>query len=141
MLGLGFVVILTFGILWAPFCFFSGAGDDTTSGCLSSLGQASVKEEAGVEVTGTGHSQVLAARLSLMVVVVVVVLAVDSTRLPCSLCDVIKRNLSYANANAYYPYRIFFVFILPRWRQGCSRLAGGCLRIRWPTSGSALTSC
>lgn len=39
VLGLGVVVILTFGALWAPFCFFPGAG--AGSGCSSSLGQAS----------------------------------------------------------------------------------------------------
>ncbi|CAM9428944.1 unnamed protein product [Pylaiella littoralis] len=38
VLGLGVVVLLTFGHLWALFCFFPGAGDG--SGCLSSLGQA-----------------------------------------------------------------------------------------------------
>lgn len=40
VLGLGLVVVLTFGALWGPFCIFSGVADG--SGCLSSLGQASV---------------------------------------------------------------------------------------------------
>eukprot|EP00752_Nemacystus_decipiens_P008931 g7973.t2 len=37
VLGLGLAVVLTFGAMWAPFCIFPGADDE--SGCLSSLGQ------------------------------------------------------------------------------------------------------
>eukprot|EP00903_Cladosiphon_okamuranus_P013142 g12256.t1 len=37
VLGLGFVVVLTFGAMWGPFCVFPGVDDG--SGCLSSLGQ------------------------------------------------------------------------------------------------------
>lgn len=45
VLGLGSVVMITFGVLWAPFCLFrdddSEDGSDAQSGCLSSMGQVS----------------------------------------------------------------------------------------------------
>lgn len=40
VLGLGLVVVLSFGAMWGPFCVFPGS--DAGSGCLSSLGQASL---------------------------------------------------------------------------------------------------
>ncbi|CAN0072964.1 unnamed protein product, partial [Ectocarpus sp. 13 AM-2016] len=47
VLGLGCVVIATFGMLWAPFCLFrdddSEDGSDARSGCLSSMGQVAVR--------------------------------------------------------------------------------------------------
>ncbi|CAN0229545.1 unnamed protein product [Scytosiphon promiscuus] len=41
VLGLGLVVLFTFGVLWAPFCF--SASDSDGSGCLSSLAQVGVR--------------------------------------------------------------------------------------------------
>ncbi|CAN0002045.1 unnamed protein product [Ectocarpus fasciculatus] len=47
VLGLGSVVVVTFGILWAPFCLFrddgSDDGSDARSGCLSSMAQVAVR--------------------------------------------------------------------------------------------------
>ncbi|CAB1115447.1 unnamed protein product [Ectocarpus sp. CCAP 1310/34] len=47
VLGLGSVVIVTFGVLWAPFCLFrdddSEDGSDARSGCLSSMSQVAVR--------------------------------------------------------------------------------------------------
>ncbi|CBJ33201.1 Dolichyl pyrophosphate Man9GlcNAc2 alpha-1,3-glucosyltransferase, family GT57 [Ectocarpus siliculosus] len=47
VLGLGSVVIITFMVLWAPFCLLrdddSEDGSDAQSGCLSAMGQVSVR--------------------------------------------------------------------------------------------------
>lgn len=40
VLGLGLVVLVTFGSLWAPFCFSAASADG--SGCFASLGQVRV---------------------------------------------------------------------------------------------------